>query len=45
VAGPAPLLRVEGLTRLYSSRYALDDVSFDLESGDFLLVLGPNGAG
>ncbi|HJU87455.1 MAG TPA: heme ABC exporter ATP-binding protein CcmA, partial [Gemmatimonadota bacterium] len=45
VARPAPLLRVEGLTRLYGPRYALDDVSFDLDAGDFLIVLGPNGAG
>ncbi len=42
---PVPLLRVDGLTRVYGSRFALDDVSFDLEAGDFLLVLGPNGAG
>ena len=40
-----PLLRVDGLTRVYGSRFALDDVSFDLDAGDFLLVLGPNGAG
>ena len=45
MTSPAPLLRVEGLTRLYGARFALDDVSFDLEAGDFLLVLGPNGAG
>jgi heme exporter protein A len=45
VPGHAPLLRVEGLTRLYGSRFALDDVSFDLDGGEFLLVLGPNGAG
>jgi heme exporter protein A len=38
-------LRVEGLTRTYGSRFALDDVSFDLEGGGFLVVLGPNGAG
>ncbi|HJR52663.1 MAG TPA: ATP-binding cassette domain-containing protein, partial [Gemmatimonadota bacterium] len=42
---PGPLLRVDGLTRVYGSRFALDDVSFDLDAGDFLLVLGPNGAG
>lgn len=38
-------LRVEGLTRTYGSRFALDDVSFALEDGGFLVVLGPNGAG
>jgi heme exporter protein A len=38
-------LRVEGLTRTYGSRFALDGVTFALEAGEFLVVLGPNGAG
>jgi heme exporter protein A len=38
-------LRVEGLTRTYGSRFALDGVTFTLDAGEFLVVLGPNGAG
>jgi heme exporter protein A len=30
---------------MYGSRAALEDVSFSLEDGGFLVVLGPNGAG
>jgi heme exporter protein A len=44
VAAP-PRLEVQGLTRAYGARLALDDVSFALEPGAFLVVLGPNGAG
>jgi len=40
-----PRLEVEGLTRAFGARLALDDVGFTLEPGGFLVVLGPNGAG
>lgn len=44
VAG-APRLEVDGLTRAFGARFALEDVGFTLEPGGFLIVLGPNGAG
>ncbi len=43
-SGP-PRLEVEGLTRAFGARVALEDVTFSLEAGGFLVVLGPNGAG
>jgi heme exporter protein A len=45
VTGPGARLRVEGLSRTYGSRFAIDEVTFALEEGEFLVVLGPNGAG
>ena len=38
-------IEVEGLTKAYGTRKALDDVSFELPEGAFLSVFGPNGAG
>lgn len=40
-----PALSVEGLTRIFGPRKALDGVSFDLPQGAFLSIFGPNGAG
>jgi len=40
-----PILRAEGLTLHYQSGLALDDVSFELQTGERLAVVGPNGAG
>jgi ABC-2 type transport system ATP-binding protein len=42
---PDPLLRVTGLTKAYRRVTALDDVGFDVRSGEVLGVIGPNGAG
>lgn len=39
------LLRVEGLSKSFGGVRALDDVGFDLESGQILGLIGPNGAG
>jgi ABC-2 type transport system ATP-binding protein len=41
----APVLRVEGLCKRYGERLALDDVSFDVRTGELVAVIGPNGAG
>jgi len=40
-----PALEVEGLTRIFGPRKALDGVSFELPAGAFLSIFGPNGAG
>jgi heme exporter protein A len=40
-----PALEVEGLTRTFGARKALDGVDFTLPSGAFLSIFGPNGAG
>lgn len=39
------MIQVEGLTKYYGFRLALDDVSFDARKGEILGFLGPNGAG
>jgi ABC-2 type transport system ATP-binding protein len=40
-----PTLRVEGLTKRYGERTALDAVSLTLQASRFAVLLGPNGAG
>jgi heme exporter protein A len=42
---PSNAIEVDGLTRRYGDRVALDRVSFTLAPGRTLVVLGPNGAG
>lgn len=42
---PAPAVELEGLTRRYGLRAALEDVSLTLQPGATLVVFGPNGAG
>jgi ABC-2 type transport system ATP-binding protein len=39
------LLRVEGLTKRFDRRVAVDNLSFHLTCGEVLGLLGPNGAG
>ncbi|HMF42395.1 MAG TPA: ABC transporter ATP-binding protein [Polyangia bacterium] len=41
----APRLRVDGLSRRYGARVALDGVSFEVAPGELFGLLGPNGAG
>jgi len=40
-----PLVEVKGLTKVFKSLKAVDDVSFDIYPGEILGLLGPNGAG
>jgi heme exporter protein A len=41
----APAIELEGLTRRYGERIALQDVTLSLPTGATLVVFGPNGAG
>ncbi len=38
-------LSVEKISKNYSSKIAIDEISFEMHSGDILGLLGPNGAG
>ncbi|RPI85311.1 MAG: ABC transporter ATP-binding protein [Chloroflexi bacterium] len=39
------MIRVEGLTKEFGSRRAIDNITFHAEKGEILGFLGPNGAG
>ena len=43
--GAPPLLRLEGITKVYPGVVANDDVSLDLRAGEIHTILGENGAG
>ncbi len=42
---PRPALSLRGLTKVYGSVRAVDDLSLDVPVGSFFGVVGPNGAG
>lgn len=42
---PVDMIRVEGLTKEYGLRRAVDQITFHAEKGEILGFLGPNGAG
>lgn len=44
-AGPAPLLRVSGVTHQFGPVTALWEVELEVWAGDFVAIFGPNGAG
>ena len=44
-ASTALPIAVRGLTKSYGQARALDDVSLDIRSGEFLTLLGPSGSG
>src|SRR6266513_788051 len=39
------MIKVEGLTKRYASKIAVDNISFEVEKGQIVGFLGPNGAG
>jgi len=39
------MIEVNGLTKLYGSKRAVDDISFTVNTGEIVGFLGPNGAG
>ncbi|MBS0243153.1 MAG: ABC transporter ATP-binding protein [Proteobacteria bacterium] len=43
--GSALPISIEGIRKTYGSYVALDDVSLDIPSGEFLTLLGPSGSG
>jgi len=45
MSATVPTLRVEGLSKRYGERVALDALSCTLQPGCFVALLGPNGAG
>ena len=40
-----PILSIKGLTKRFGGLVAVDDVGFDVNSGDTIGLMGPNGAG
>jgi ABC-2 type transport system ATP-binding protein len=42
---PEPVIRVEGLTRFFGDFLAVDHVSFNIDPGEVVGYLGPNGSG
>lgn len=43
--GIAPAVVVSGLTKRYGSNTAVDNISFQVDTGEVFALLGPNGAG
>jgi multidrug/hemolysin transport system ATP-binding protein len=39
------IIKVKNLTKKYGTLLAVDDISFNVQEGDFFAFLGPNGAG
>ncbi len=47
---PVPIIQVEHLSKIYNAGTpgevrALDDVSFDIQGGEFMAIMGPSGSG
>ena len=43
--GPERVVTVEGLTKTYDGRTVIDDLNFELNRGDRVALVGPNGVG
>ena len=44
-AAAATCLAIEGLTRRFGGFYAVNDLQFEVATGDIHALIGPNGAG
>lgn len=40
-----PIVKVENLTKTYGSVYAVDDITLQIQQGEFFSLLGPSGCG
>ena len=45
LAGDAPLLRIEGVSKSFGTFRAVDRLSLDIAAGEFFALLGPSGCG
>ncbi len=45
MANAAPILRMVGLTRQYGKLLAVNDISLEIEEGEFFTIVGPSGSG
>lgn len=41
----APAISLRGLTKVYGSHIALDEISLDIPRGEFFVIVGPSGCG
>ena len=45
ISGPEPFLRVQNITSHFADARAVDDISLDIEKGEFFCLLGRSGSG
>ena len=38
-------IKIENITKIYGAQKAVDEISFEIKSGEIVGFLGPNGAG